>query len=470
MNSQDDENLIGQLLENLAATQDQQDTKSDVLDVFKSQLVADESLDEIFELLQRSLGHFNKNIILDLLYRRIKESGLASFREYLQFLEKNAGEYGRLRAMLLVRATDPLMFGSLIRYALEIFMNLRCTLHTHEEAHKNFFRVWVVSAGIVEDAYAMGIAWSIFERSAKPTYDLKLLATTMEESSIQRANFGVNYRCIDSSSDLIPADLLGGWAGDCRILPQVRNRILFSCHDVLNSPPFTRLDLIVCRDVLPLFDDEAKRRILSNMNSGLLLGGLLLLGENDQVIDEEFGFAPDPLAPGLYRKTAHVLPKFNPDVGRTAPLTSRKNFAPTVSSLLVHHRRRHRYSDHHRIMDLLIDQFFPNGVLIDQNACVLQIFGQMGGYFEPLRDRRYSSDLREMIHHNLRDILSEKINQMFQLGKNQYLKKFPFGPDESGIDMTVSIDLRLLRDIDTQLEFGALFFHTEQIAEIREKK
>ncbi|MEZ6102254.1 MAG: chemotaxis protein CheB [Pirellulaceae bacterium] len=212
--------------------------------------------------------------------RRMQLVRALDLSEYLRTIEADSDELDRLYRELLVEVThffrDPEAFDIIEKEVAPRLINER-----HNETD---IRVWVSGCATGEEAYTLAmIIHDVAERCGR-SIPLKVFASDVHEKSMEIAGHGV-YSADDIQS--VPDHYRRKYFvenGDrFQVCPDLRRKVVFARHDVTRDPPFTRIDLLSCRNVLIYLEPEVQRRVLAMFHFGLRVGGALMLGPSESV-------------------------------------------------------------------------------------------------------------------------------------------------------------------------------------------
>lgn len=237
------------------------------------------------------------------LYRRIQkqmsEHNVHSVDEYLLFLEHEKHQLHNLAKDLLVRVTrflrDSDAFESIRRLVIPELLT--------EATRTGILRIWVCGCATGEEAYSL--AMLIEEEIAKMSLrlDVKIFATDADRESIDFAGNGVYS---PTSLEDMPKEYLEKYftrLGDnYQINRFIRDRVIFAVQNVLKDPPFTRIDLVTCRNLLIYIKPEHQKKILSYFNFALRNKGILFLGSSETIGELNLSFDTIDLKSKLFRK------------------------------------------------------------------------------------------------------------------------------------------------------------------------
>lgn len=251
-------------------------------------------LEEILLQLRSTTGHdfqhYKRATVLRRIERRLHVTGQADLAAYLHYLEQHPAESRALLADMLIGVTnffrDREAFEALERHVLP---QLTCERDPAEGADE--IRVWSAGCSTGEEAYSL--AMLVCEQLAleQRTSKVQVFATDLDERAIAIARSGSYSEAI--VTDVPPSRLRQFFVKEdqhYRVRKEVREKVLFARHNLLSDPPFSQIDLIVCRNLLIYLDREVQRDILQMFHFALRPGGYLFLGssESADVVNELF--------------------------------------------------------------------------------------------------------------------------------------------------------------------------------------
>lgn len=221
------------------------------------------------------------------LTRRMAQRGMVELQDYLALLHADRSELIALSRELLIPVThffrDSHAFEALRAHVIEPLVGQRLTGHP--------VRVWCAGVATGEEAYSIAALLLDAFEAARKWPMLKVFATDVEQDNIDTASKG-RYEAA-AAAELPPAvreryfDIDGG---ALIVRPALRQCVVFARHDLLNDPPFTRMDLVVCRNTLIYFKTDAQRRVLRRLQYALTPRGCLFLGKSESIGELETDF------------------------------------------------------------------------------------------------------------------------------------------------------------------------------------
>ena len=232
--------------------------------------------------------HYKRATVLRRIARRMQVNSLDSIPVYLDYLRSHADEAPALLHDLLIGVThffrDPGAFASLEANVPQLF------------AGKNGadqVRVWAPGCSTGEEAYTIAILLCEYASKLDNPPSIQIFATDIDEGAIASAREGSYPLTIEADvSQERLRRFFSKYNGGYRVKKDIRELILFAPHDMLRDPPFSRLDLVICRNLLIYLKPDAQHRTLDIFHFALRPGGLLFLGGSEQVDEGHTLFTP----------------------------------------------------------------------------------------------------------------------------------------------------------------------------------
>ena len=392
-------------------------------------------LQPINDLLRRGLGVdfgcYRTGTVGRRIRRRMELLQLDEPADYVTLLSASQEEIEALGRDLLIGVTeffrDPQVFRSLEEVVREQLRGRPVT---------DGYRVWSAGCATGEEAYSLAVLLHSIAQEVGFSGDLKVFATDVHKCALETASRGLY--CDDLLAGM-PTPFLDRYfrseGEDCyRIDPQIRRMLVFAHHNLLSDPPFTRIDLAVCRNMLIYLQPTAQQRVLTALQFSLAPGGLLLLGPSEGVSHLPNAFSPIHAGVKLFRKQS--TPRDNVTVPGI-PWMARN---PLVASLHQGPRNaialdRHLLHDY----DLILERYAPPGMLLNGNRQVLHIFGDLARYLRPLTGR-LTGDILGSLRDELRPALSTALLRAEQHRESSVVDRIPLVQDEvcTYVDLSVN--------------------------------
>jgi len=301
--------------------------------------------------------------------------GVPSFKEYAKFLDKTPSEIDALFRELLISVTsffrDPDAFEALTRHMTKLVAS---------RADNGPLRVWVPGCSTGEEAYSIAIVLKEIQYREGVNFDAQIFATDLDVAAVDAARAGRYPEGIsaDMSRDRLQRFFVREDSG-YRVSKELRELLIFAAQNIIKDPPFTKLDLLSCRNLLIYLEPDVQKRVLSLFSYSVRPGGLLLLGTSESVgvFDDRF-LNVDKKWKLFQRKhnvAADSLPVFpaelpNPPLGMHGS-TNRPSQQPGSRTIGPLAERA------------LLGSFVPPSVLVNDRGDLLYVHGRTGPFLEP---------------------------------------------------------------------------------------
>ncbi len=308
--------------------------------------------------------------------RRIALTKLSNRKQYLIYLQKHDEETVKLAEDILIHVTsffrDPLVFNQL---AKSVFPKL-----VRQRDPKKPIRIWVVGCSSGEEVYSIAMSLLDFLNKRKLQYSIEIFGSDLSEKMIESARRGIY---LGSQLDKIPTkyrtDFFDKTEDGYRIKTKVRELCTFVKHNVTHDPPFSKMDLITCRNVLIYFEGMLQKKVLDTFHYCLNPSGFLLLGqtENTGAAPSLFNVFLDPAR--IFNKVPHPLTAFSQKSPLQPPITpptlsqSRRLSLDSLESTLTR-----------KTNEIILSDYAPTSVLINKRLDVIQYRGRTDHYLDTL--------------------------------------------------------------------------------------
>lgn len=342
----------------------------------------------ILRLLEKRFGanftYYKKSTVGRRLGRRAALNGFQDLANYLQMLRRDPVELERLYSDLLIGVTaffrDAPAFDALATNSVPDL--------SERMSPSRQLRIWVPGCASGEEAYTIAILFSEYARKNDLPLNIKIFATDLHSGSLETAGQGI-YSA-DNVKEL-GRDILDryfdGVGSRYQATASLRRLIVFSPHNLIKDPPFTRLDLISCRNLLIYFDEVAQQKVLALFHFALLQRGVLFLGPSETVseLNQEFEVLDNKWR--IFRKLRNVqlpgstrlLPLVTSPVAQNDRQLVRQSPRNLNGSSQVQGGRAER-----RLLlkayDAVLERHAPPSLLVTRAGDLLHVFGNAHKY------------------------------------------------------------------------------------------
>jgi len=361
---------------------------------------------EVLHLLRDRSGHdfthYKTNTLRRRVERRMAVTRIERMDDYLALLRRDSLEAETLFRELLIGVTnffrDAPAFEAL---AAEALAPLVATRRPGDPV-----RVWVPGCSTGEEAYSIAMLLQEQADAAKRNVPVQVFATDIDAEAIERARAGVYPGSI--GADVSPERLARFFVQDgdtYRVAKSVRDCLVFAKQDVTKDPPFSRVDLISCRNLLIYMDGDLQQRLMPLFHYALNGDGYLFLGNSETIGDAGDLFAPIDKKWKLFRRRGAVTP-------RDRLLTSTM---PPPGAVVGRRDALVEQPLPLRVRDLaesaLLERHAPACAVISPDGDVLYIHGRTGRYLEPPAGEP-SGSIHKMAREGLRLELSAGVRRV----------------------------------------------------------
>ncbi|HCZ17321.1 MAG TPA: chemotaxis protein CheR, partial [Candidatus Accumulibacter sp.] len=335
------------------------------------------ALSKIFVLLRAQLGHdfshYKPSSTHRRILRRMSVHQIDDIDEYVRFLQQSAPEVEALFRDLLIGVTnffrDPEAFQTLEQQILPALFAGRSA--------GSVIRVWSVGCSTGEEAYSIAILLEERMEALKQRHTVQVFATDIDNRAIAIARAGLYPASV--AADISPPRLARFFTaengGGYRIHKSIRDMLVFSEQDVVRDPPFSRLDLVSCRNLLIYLGAEAQKKLIPLFHYALNPHGVLFLGGSESIGDSFSLFAVVDRKAKLYQRKEDGAGLYTAlDLAPPRRTALRRGGAASASPVKIPLRELTEQA--------LLRQLAPAAALVDEHGDILYLHGRTGAYLE----------------------------------------------------------------------------------------
>jgi len=399
------------------------------------------SLEAILLLLRERSKHdltlYKTSTLKRRVERRMGVHGIDTLASYESFVRENPQELDFLFKEMLIGVTqffrDPAVWQELKDTVLPALLTRRTP--------GTGLRAWVVGCSTGEEAYSLAITFReiVALQAASSAWTLQIFATDLSADAIAAARSG--HFSAKIADEMSPERLRRHFnpEGDgFQINKDIRQMVLFAQHDVIIDPPFTRLDILFCRNLMIYFNTSLQQRLLPLFHYVLRPGGVLALGESETVGRALSLFAPLGPKARLYLRNDSATVAGSVDFPVNRGLAAR----PTAQELTVSHPLTQLVNLQAQADQVLLQEFSPPAVLVNEQGDLLYINGRTGKYLEPAAGKA-NWNIHVMARPAIRTQLAAAIREAAQEKKSIELHGLKL---EDDAPLTVDVTVRALQE------------------------
>jgi len=372
----------------------------------------DNTFKKICILLRAQTGHdfslYKPSTIRRRIERRMAVHQMETMTDYVKHLQQSPTEVDALFRDLLIGVTnffrDPAAFAALEELVIpRLFSN---------KPIGSTIRVWSTGCSTGEEAYSIAILLKERLETLKQHYQVQLFATDIDSQAIATARAGLYPASI--AADISPERLarfftIESDGGAYRIHKNIRDMLVFSEQDVIKDPPFSKLDLISCRNLLIYLGADLQKRLIPLFHYALNPGGFIFLGTSETV--GEFGglFATRDRKQKIFQRKEDVHGVQHLTFGgyRTPQASSDATLPRVVEKMAAPKKLPLRELTE----QALLQQCALVGALVDERGVILYLHGRSGRYLEPAQGEAGVNNILKMAREGLRRELTTGLHK-----------------------------------------------------------
>ena len=391
-------------------------------------------LSRIYELLRNASGNdfslYKENTLNRRIERRMQIHHMDDINDFADLLENNSNEVEYLFDDLLIGVTDffrdPDVFEALREQFLPRLL---------ERKQKNdSFRVWVTGCSSGEEAYSLGIVLEEAMVKMKLKFPVQIFATDLDKHAINVARTGLYHSSITESvsPERLKRHFIKEVDGQYRVKKSLREKVTFAIHNVIQDPPFTKLDMLSCRNLLIYFGANLQKKLLPYFHYSLSSSGLLILGSSETI--------------GQHANLFNVLDKKNKifernesitKIPRSLSLYSRSIGTKTgTETMPINNKTTNDINSLDLVETLLKQSDMQPCAVVDEQNNILYIHGSTGKFLEPAQGK-ISVNILEMAKSGLKVGLSKALLKVADTNKQSVIKSLTL--NENNTELTADI-------------------------------
>jgi two-component system, chemotaxis family, CheB/CheR fusion protein len=368
------------------------------------------ALKKVFVLLRAQSGHdfslYKPSTVHRRIERRMAVHQIDAMDSYLKYLQKTPDEANALFRDLLIGVTsffrDP--------EAFKVVEDEIITKILADKSPDAQVRVWSPGCSTGEEAYSLAILLAERLEAMKRTCKVQVFATDIDSEAIATARGGRYPASI--ATDLSPERLARFFAvepdgGGYRVHKSIRDMLVFSEQSLIKDPPFSKLDLLSCRNVLIYMGGDLQKKLIPLFHYALNPGGFLFLGTSETVGDADDLFTVLDRKAKLYLRRGDVHSAQRPPLGRFLPPMTAVDGAPVAGKAALPAKPPLRQLAE----QVLLEEVAPAGALVNGRGDILYLHGRTGRYLEPSPGEAGVNNILKMAREGLRRDLTTTLRK-----------------------------------------------------------
>lgn len=390
------------------------------------------SVNSIMMLLRSQTGHdfssYKKNTVYRRIERRMNAHQINKVATYVRFLQENSQEVELLFKELLIGVTS--FFREPTEW--ELLKNKVIPTLLANRAPSDTLRAWVSGCATGEEAYSLAIVFKEVLDQLKPdqNFTVQIFATDLNRDAIDKAREGIFSANI--AKDMSPERLSKYFIKIDRgyqVIKTIRDMVIFAQQNMIKDPPFTKMDILTCRNLLIYLTPKLQKRHIPLFHYSLNPGGFLFLGSAETVGSFTDLFQPLERKSRLYQRLQPLI--------QTEPIEFPTSFAPNQSTV---NQPPEAVQNIQALADkLILQSYSPPTVLVNTKGDILYITGRTGKYLEPAAGK-VNWNIFAMAREGLNYELSKTFHKALRLKETITFKNATVINEggSQGVDITVN--------------------------------
>jgi two-component system CheB/CheR fusion protein len=392
------------------------------------------ALEKIIVLLRTHTGndfsYYKRNTLYRRVDRRMGIHQITKMAGYVRYLQQNTQELDLLFKELLIGVTnffrDPAVWEELRTKIIPALLTTRAPVHA--------LRAWVPGCSTGEEAYSLAMVFreAVEELKPKANFALQIFATDLDRDAIDKARLGVFSDNI--AADVSPERLSRFFVKEehgYRVRREIREMVIFAPQNIIMDPPFTKLDLLSCRNLLIYLTAEVQKKLMPLFHYSLNPGGVLLLGSAETVGSSTDLFSALSSKSRLFRRieSARRHEQIELPSSFSAGTPNGNEMAPATKVVL---------SLQTQADQLILRNYAPPTVLANDKGDIFYISGRTGKYLEPAAGKA-NWNLFAMVRDGLRFELSSAFQKALRQKEIVQLHGLKVGTNGGAQHVDVSV-------------------------------
>ena len=380
------------------------------------------ALEKIIILLRNHTGNdfslYKKNTVYRRIERRMSVHKIDKISAYVTFLQQNLKEVDILFKELLIGVTNFFRDKDVWDNLGEVI--IPSMISNMQEG--TILRAWVAGCSTGEEAYSLAIVFKEVVEKINPHggYSLQIFATDLDNEAIETARKGQFQLNIatDVSSKRLTRFFIKTEEG-YRVNAEIREMVVFAKHNIILHPPFTKVDILTCRNLLIYMDAELQKKLLGLFYYSLNTDGVMVLGSAESLGTQSRFFIPIEAKQKIFKRSqssgSPSLIDFPSSFARNKQ-PSAENQIPVIPSQNIQTLAN----------EILLQHFSPPGVLVNEKGDIIYISGRTGKYLEPAVGKA-NMNIFAMLRDGLRNEFPSAFRQVLLKKEQAELKDIKVG-------------------------------------------
>lgn len=374
----------------------------------------DDAMGKILSLVRNMAGvdftFYKPNTIIRRIERRMGVNQIDDLSEYAKYVAQSSGEAETLYKEFLIGVTK--FFRDTDTY--EIIEEKVVPKLFENTKKKNTIRVWIAGCSTGEEAYSIAMLLREYMENNGEKRDVKIFATDIDKEAIEIAGAGVYPESIAAD---VAVERLGKWFmktnDGYQIRREIREMVVFASHNLAKNSPFSKIDLVSCRNLLIYLKAELQKKIFTIFNFSLERDGFLILGSSESIGEMSSYFSSFDTKHKIYKSTGMEKSSLSAmfsagDMKQHAAIPSQKKDSDYVP--------QNHSGALSRFYDVLFENYVPPCVFVNEQNKIVHVVGDIN-LFVRIQPGRLDFDILQMVRKELSIVLGTAMNKARRHGE-----------------------------------------------------
>ncbi len=390
----------------------------------ESPIIDGDTLSKILYILKERFAvdftYYKKNTILRRLERRLSINQIEKPEAYIDYLNKSREESFKLYKEFLIGVTkffrDPDAYDSFIEKSLDTLLG---------DKDKKQVRVWVVGCSTGEEAYSLAMVFKEYLDEKRINCNIKIFATDIDREAIEFASTGIYPESI--AADVCPERLQRFFTikdNMYQVNESIRSMVVFAVHNVIHDPPFSKIDMVSCKNMLIYVQPHIQQKIISHFIFSLVQDGILFLGSSESVT----GFANSFMIVDSKHKIFQYLGSAKTPIISDYVVPAIRSPQTHGDAAAANNRKRDENDPFQHALNELVQDYIPPSIIIDENYNLVHVIHDANQYLT-IPPGKVNLNIQNILHQDLSITITTAINKALRDHKDIVYKNYIFKKD-----------------------------------------
>lgn len=379
-----------------------------------------------------SFDGYKHNTIIRITFRRMFVNNISEVEDYIKFIDTNEQELKILYQSFLIGVTGFFRDEKVFNYINEVLLPQMVRNNNHDLP----IRIWIPGCSTGQEVYSYAILFFEAMKHMDKNFNIKILATDIIQSGLEYGSIG-KYTAEEVEN--VPKEYLSEYFekvdGHYKVKPYIRKKIVFIKHDIIRDLPFTKIDLVSCRNLMIYLKSDIQSKIIQNFYKSLNEGGLLILGQSETTnFCKDCYFTVIDNSYKIFKKSVCKERKIEM-VNKHNQINKPNDFLASKEQMLQFSKIETQSS---KILENILSYLIQTGVVMDEKLSILYSFGNMEQYYNTINGKA-TLDLTKLVKENIRLAVISGVKKSSQNGTSIKYSNVKYTDDNKDCYVDISI-------------------------------